>query len=367
MTIFATKRPIITMATNTKINLKLALPLPEFFQHKKLRQERLPPTPEENEQAQLEDQELGDSVQDAIEWIKSTICEQGRWEEHLSFIRVDCPHNMAELRQLGRLSKAEGTTQCRKMIRIPVLYDEIGCFLWEKLAALERGPDFGKEDEEKAAEYAREVTSRAMLALDERFRFDPPPSTAASSTAKRKGRARQDSEPISPKNMQHSQAESSHQTRRSTSYGCHFCHPQNTNEQLGIPEDIRADSVSATRGRVVDQPSHSRGSHHQAPSQASQSPSETQERAAFFNHSRRTSYSSSLLWQRDPAASTRSGSGSSGGSVRSRGSRDGSLAGRVGSVVGNLGRGVATAIGGGLSHGYGYGGRPDRSGSFRSV
>ncbi|KAL1871628.1 hypothetical protein Daus18300_004628 [Diaporthe australafricana] len=355
------------MATNTKLNLKLPLPLPEFFLHKKSRLEPLPPTPEENEDAQLEDQELGEAAQDATEWIKSTIREQGRWEEHLSFIRIDCPHNMAELRQLGRLAKSEGTMQCRKMIRIPVLYDEIGCFLWERLAALERGPDFGKEDEKKAAEYARQVTSRAMLALDERFCFDPPPSTAASSITKRKGRARQDSEPISPKHIQQAHAESSHQPRPSISYGCHFCHAQNTNEPPGIPEDIRADALSVTRGRVIDQPSPSRGPQHQALSRAGRSISEVQQPAAFFNHSRRTSYSGSVLWQRDPASSTRSSSRSSSGSVRSRGSRDGSLAVRVGSVVGNLGRGVVTAIGGGLSHGYGYGGQADRNGSFRSV
>ncbi|KAK2597568.1 hypothetical protein N8I77_012347 [Diaporthe amygdali] len=337
------------MATNTtKLNLKLSLPLPELFQHKKSRQERLPPHPEEDEQAHFEIQEVQeheDSAEDASEWIKSTIREQGRWEEHLSFLRIDCPHTMAELLQLGRLSRSEGTKQCRKMIRIPVLYNEIGCFLWEKLAALERGPDFSKEDEERAAEYAR-VKSRAMLALDERFRFDQPASAATSGAVKKTGRARQDSEPISPKHIRHPQSNASHQARPSTSQVCQFCQFSNTKEHTDISDDIRAETSTGTSGQA-------------------------QQPVAFFNHSRSSSYSSTVLWQRDRAAhsspsatSSRSGSDAS---VHSRRSRDGSLAGRVGSVVGNLGKGVATAIGGGLSHGYGYGGRADRSGSFWSV
>lgn len=377
------------MATNTRHHLKLSLPRPEFLQHKK--SQRLPPTPEEEEEFQFEGhEEGGDSAEDATEWIKSTIREQGRWERHLSLIRVDCPHTMAELRQLGRLSKPEGTRQCRKMIRIPVLYDEIGCFLWEKLAALERGPDFGKEDEERAADYARGVTYRTRAAaLDERFRFDAPASASASGgAAARRGRARQDSEPISPKHIQQTQAEPSDVSGPNTSNNCHFCQSRNTSEHPTIPTEITADALGATRGRVVDQqqPPTSRGSHtHTRLSRsASRSSSRTRRPSAFFNYSRSSSYSSTLLWRHDRqgstascsasagadgdrSASASSGSGSAAAAQGGQRSRDGSLGGRVGSVVGNLGRGVAIAIGGGLAHGYGYGGRADRSGSFRSV
>lgn len=378
------------MATNTRLNLKLSLPRPEFFPHKK--SQRLPPTPEEGEEFQFEAHEGGDSAEDATEWIKSIIREQGRWEEHLSLIRIDCPHTMAELRQLGRLSKSDGTRQCRKMIRIPVLYDEIGCFLWEKLAALERGPDFGREDEERAAEYARGVTYRTRVAaLDERFRFDAPASTSASSgTTARRGRARQDSEPISPKHIQQAQAELSDVSgpittqplRPSTSHDCHFCPSRTTREHPTIPTEITADALSATRGRVVDQHPHpSRGSQMQTrlSRSASRSSSRTRRPSAFFNYSRSSSYSSTLLWRHDRQGSTvscsagangRSASASassSSGSAHGQQSRDDSLSGRVGSVVGNLGKSVVVAIGGGLAHGYGYGGRADRSGSFRSV
>lgn len=374
------------MATNTRLHLKLSLPRPEFLQHKK--SQPLPPTPEENEEFQFETQEGGDSAEDATEWIKSTIREQGRWERHLSLIRVDCPHTMAELRQLGRLSKSEGTRQCRKMIRIPVLYDEIGCFLWEKLAALERGPDFGKEDEERAAEYARGVTYRTMMALDDRFRFDAPRSlhvdSGATNSTTKWGRPRQDSEPVSPKHINPSQADSSEEKRPSTSSGCHFCQPNNANEHPGIPADIRSDALAATRGRVVDDqhlPS-SRRTHGQArlTRSLSRSSSQTQRPSTFFNHSRRSSNASTLLWRRDhhpghsslPDTTTTNGNrrsaSSSSGRVSGQGSRprsrDDSLGGRVGSVVGNLGRGVAVAIGGGLAHGYGFGGRADRSGSW---
>lgn len=382
------------MATNTRLNLKLSLPRPEFLHHHHKKSQRLPPTPEEGEEFQFEAleeevevQEGGDSAEDPTEWIKNTIREQGRWEEHLSLIRVDCPHTMTELRRLGRLSKSEGTRQCRRMIRIPVLYDEIGCFLWEKLAALERGPDFGREDEERAAEYARGVSYRTMVAaLDERFRFDAPGGVHATKT----GRARQDSEPISPKHVRHAQAESSrpataHQSRTNpASHDCHFCQCGNTNEPPAIPDDITAEALDATRGRVVDQyPPPSRESQTQAkPSSrsVSRSSSRTRRPSAFFNHSRSSSYSSTLLWRHErhdsvaPSSSSpmetkgrnASGSGSSGGSGSAQGrqSRDSSIGSRVGSVVGNIGRGVAVAIGGGLAHGYGYGGRADQSGSF---
>lgn len=385
------------MATNTRHHLKLSLPRPEFLQQKK--SQRLPPTPEEGEEFQFEAHEVSDSTEDATEWIKSTIREQGRWERHLSLIQIDCPHTMAELRQLGRLSKSDGTRQCRKMIRIPVLYDEIGCFLWEKLAALERGPDFGREDEERAADYARGVTYRTRVAtyrtrvaaLDERFRFDAPASTSASSgAAARKGRARQDSEPISPKHIQQAQAELSdvsgptttQQSRPNTSHNCHFCPPGSTRGHPSIPTEITADALGATRGRVVDQRTPtSRGSQVQTrlSRSASRSSSRTRRPPAFFNYSRSSSYSSTLLWRHDRQGSTAScsagGNGrsasasasSSSGSAPGQPSRDDSLGGRVGSVVGNLGKSVVVAIGGGLAHGYGYGGRADRTGSFRSV
>lgn len=377
------------MATNTRLHLKLSLPRPEFLHRKS---QPLPPTPEENEEAfQFQPQEDGDS-EDATEWIKSTISDQGRWERHLSLIRIDCPHTMSGLRKLGRLSKSEGTKECRKMIRIPVLYDEIGCFLWEKLAALERGPDFGREDEEKAAEYARGVTQRTMMAVDERFRFDQPEVDRSTTKTTRTidGRARKDSEPISPKHIHQSQADSSPQDKRpSTSVPCNFCQSTNASEHPANPADIPADALGATRGRIAgDQnPAPSRGSPHarlRLTRSLSRSSGQTPRRpAAFFNHSRRSSYSSSLLWQHDsdhehrnpgpsPLADTRrSGSSHSGrallkGGSRAR-SRDETLGGRVGSVVGNLGRGVAIAIGGGLAHGYAHKGRADRNGSFWSV
>jgi len=334
------------MAANTRLHLKLSLPRPEFLQHHK-KSQPLPPTPEENEGFQFETPGEGGTAEDATEWIKSTIREQGHWEDHLSLIRIDCPHTMAELRQLGRLSKSEGTRQCRKMVRIPVLYDEIGCFMWEKLAALERGPDFGKEDEEKEAEY---------------------------------GRPRQDSEPISPKHSNQSQADSYEEKRPSTSYTCNFCHSSIANEHPGIPADIPADAMAATRGRVVDSqpPQPSRGSPKARLSRSlSRSSSRTARPTTFFNHSRRSSYSSTLLWRRDnhygppSVADTRRSASTGSGHASAQGSRptsrDDSLGGRVGSVVGNLGRGVAVAIGSGLAHGYGFAGRADRGGSFWSV
>ncbi|POS72284.1 hypothetical protein DHEL01_v209320 [Diaporthe helianthi] len=371
------------MATNTRLHLKISLPRPEFLNRKS---QPLPPTPEENEEFQFEPQEDGDS-EDATDWIKSTIRDQGRWERHLSLIRIDCPHNMAGLLKLGRLSKSEGTRECRKMVRIPVLYDEIGCFLWEKLAALERGPDFGKEDEERAAEYARAVTYRTMMALDERFRFDQPEvdsdnTTNTTKTTKPRRRTRQDSEPVSPKHILQSHAESSRaslEKRPSIPNPCNFCQSTNISEHPALPAEIPADALAATRGRTVDakNPAPSRGSPHArlrlTRSLSRSSSGQVPRRAAtFFNHSRRSSYSSTLLWWHDNdhdhdnrgplslADTRRSTSGRAW-------SRDDTIGGRVGSVVGNLGRGVAVAIGGGLAYGYGHRGRADRNGSLWSA
>ncbi|KAG8157514.1 hypothetical protein KVR01_012556 [Diaporthe batatas] len=375
------------MATNTRLHLKLSLPRPEFLHRKS---QPLPPTPEENEEEfQFARQETGDS-EDATDWIKSTIRDQGRWERHMSLIQIDCPHNMAGLRRLGRLSKSEGTKACRKMVRIPVLYDEIGCFLWEKLAELERGPDFGREDEEKAAEYARGVTYRTMMALDERFRFDQPAVDGdIARTTRIHGRARQDSEPVSPKHIHQPQADSSPQEKRpSIPHACNFCRSSSACERPTIPAEIAADALAATRGRIVDdqQAAPLRGSPHarlrltRSLSRSGQTPPRA---PVFFNHSRRSSNSSSLIWRHDSdqqhpdpgpssLADARRSASSSGrrgpakGPGRAR-SRDDTLGGRVGSVVGSLGRGVVVAIGGSMAHGYGQSGRVNRNGSLWSV
>jgi hypothetical protein len=378
------------MTTNTRLHLKLSLPRPEFLQHHK-KSLPLPPTPEENEEYQPETLgEEGDTAEDATEWIKTTIREQGHWEEHLSLIRIDCPHTMSELRRLGRLSKGDGTRQCRKMIRMPVLYDEIGYFLWRKLAVLERGPDFEKEDEERAAEHARGMAyHHTLVMLDERFCFEKPAALCRTpsgsnnpinNTSTKSIRPRQDSEPVSPKHIVYRPQlndSSKHEDKGPiNTYACNFCQSPTSAEHPGLPADIPADALAATRGRIVENMLPSKGSPHARLTRSlSRSSSRMVRPTTLFSHSRRSSYTSSLLWRRNDDghhelrhSSSSPNSDPRRSASRRNKSRDDSLSGRVGSVVGNLGRGVAVAIGGGLAHGYGFAGRADRGGgSFWSV
>lgn len=352
------------MVTPAKLALKIPLPIPEFFHlhSRRGRQGRLPATPEEIGHVEAEGQRCHTSPREAKEWLESMIRSSGRWDNHLSIIHIDCQYTTTELLELGRLPQKEGIIQCRKMVRAPVIFDEIGCFLWERLAEMEQGPNFRLEDEERAAEYMRDMRTKMTLAnLDERFRFDIPKYASPDGT----GRGRKDSEPISPTHVRQQLPkedewqEATPQRRPSHSpQAGYFCRCGGAYELSGVPDDIRNDSLNATRGRVVSSQKQ-RGTEYRDQKRGSMPTIPVQTPPAGLHNPRRiNSYTSTVLWQRDYASTADSSRSAS---------RRGSITDKVAHVMEALGKSVGSMLGDSLSHGYGYAGPSVRTGSVWTI
>lgn len=71
---------------------------------------------------------------DAREFIEAFVREG--WESYWSSITVTCDITLQELHNIGHLPRSQGTRECRKLLRAPVINDEIGTALWEKLAGM---------------------------------------------------------------------------------------------------------------------------------------------------------------------------------------------------------------------------------------
>lgn len=276
----------------------------------------------------------------AHDFIHTTIYSQDRFLAHASQIRIDCPYTLTELHRLGDLPQAEGVAACRRLVRVPVINDEIGLFLWTRLAetAARGASSISRREEEKAAEEdeVRRLRSEIFLAqLDQRFRFDRP-SPAAPVAADR----RRNSSPISPRQTRQRSfvatgspsSSSSHQQPRT------FSRQDSINE---VPEEIWGESLEgmiSTRGKPQPETSLAAERQQQQQSQTQARPTQ------FFSASRSSSYTGS---PREGGTPTTSGSQAS--SVRRLGS--GSIAGRLGSVVGGLGRSLGAVLGEGNSSG----------------
>ncbi|GKT51023.1 uncharacterized protein ColSpa_11204 [Colletotrichum spaethianum] len=74
------------------------------------------------------------SVAEAREFLRNFI--EARWEDQLlaGYIKIQCDLTMFEIRELGRLDKANGLQECRKLVSAPVIHDAIGYALWSELA-----------------------------------------------------------------------------------------------------------------------------------------------------------------------------------------------------------------------------------------
>ncbi|KAK1633254.1 hypothetical protein BDP81DRAFT_463471 [Colletotrichum phormii] len=59
-----------------------------------------------------------------------------RWESQWQsgYIKIDCDLTLDEIKELGRLRRAEGTRECRKLVTAPVIHDAIGHALWLEMA-----------------------------------------------------------------------------------------------------------------------------------------------------------------------------------------------------------------------------------------
>ncbi|KAJ4393567.1 hypothetical protein N0V93_002780 [Gnomoniopsis smithogilvyi] len=267
-------------------------------------EEPIPSIDEQEQQRQA-------SVCAANDLIRELIALEDRWSSHMSLIRVDCPHTLSELHALGNLPQSEGVAACSKLIRVPVIYEEIGRHIWTQLATVARGSN--SSDDSLAKAYTSTDTQLKdglfLERLDERFRFDKPASVSARSKLK-------DSPPMSPKDV--------HMRN-------YFCLPENIDEGDEGLEDSQSEAPSATRGRV---------SSRSGKSQPSARPDAERQRSFFSNGAGRNgSHVSLLKWSRErgtPPSASRTSS-----TTRDRSE---SLAGRLGSAVGGLGQRVAGVL-----------------------
>lgn len=73
-----------------------------------------------------------ESILNAQEFVADFVRE--RWGQHWHMIRIESDVTEAELRDLGRLPRDEGVRACCRLVRVPVIYEEIAIALWERLA-----------------------------------------------------------------------------------------------------------------------------------------------------------------------------------------------------------------------------------------
>ncbi|KAK1573881.1 uncharacterized protein LY79DRAFT_396790 [Colletotrichum navitas] len=92
---------------------------------------------EEGEQEEETSPETEQRRSDAAEafWFLRDFIE-ARWPVQLlaGYIKIQCDLTLDEIKELGRLNKAEGSRKCRKLVSAPVIHDEIGYALWSELA-----------------------------------------------------------------------------------------------------------------------------------------------------------------------------------------------------------------------------------------
>lgn len=277
-------------------------------------EEPTPPPDEQEERHQA-------SICAANDFIHDLITSDDRWSSHIALIRINCPYTLNELHGLGSLPQPEGVAACRKLIRVPVIHEELGLFIWTQLATLARGPKVTPKESnstrtEKGARY-QHTEGLFPAHLDDRFRFDMPASMAARTR-------HSDSPPMSPKDVQ----------QRS-----YFTLHENIDEgdEEGL-ENSQTELPPTTRGRVA-----SRSSQRQRSSATR--PDGERQRSFFSNNSSRNgSHATLLRWSRERGTQSPASRASS--TTRNR---SGSLAGRLGSAVGGLGQKVAGALGDGTS------------------
>lgn len=73
------------------------------------------------------------AVLDAQDYLRAFV-EEG-WPQHAACITVDCGAALDEVRAIGLLPREAGVLACRRLVRAPVINEEIGIALWERLAA----------------------------------------------------------------------------------------------------------------------------------------------------------------------------------------------------------------------------------------
>ncbi|KAK4249396.1 hypothetical protein C7999DRAFT_30132 [Corynascus novoguineensis] len=72
------------------------------------------------------------SAWEAEEVIRTFIDEQ--WSHRADYIKIDCRLTLPELHALGQLPREVGSLACRRLIRVPVIHEEVALSLWEHLS-----------------------------------------------------------------------------------------------------------------------------------------------------------------------------------------------------------------------------------------
>ncbi|KAK3333736.1 hypothetical protein B0T19DRAFT_440469 [Cercophora scortea] len=89
-----------------------------------------------------------ESIWQAQEFIR--IFVQEHWEDHWESVAIICELTLDELHKLGHLPKDEGTMACRRLLRVPVIHEEISIALWTKLAEITGGTGGDNKTKTKA-------------------------------------------------------------------------------------------------------------------------------------------------------------------------------------------------------------------------
>ncbi|KAL2016923.1 hypothetical protein VTK56DRAFT_2840 [Thermocarpiscus australiensis] len=76
------------------------------------------------------------AVWEAREFIRGFV--QEHWPQHSAMVSIDCSLTLDELHSIGHLPSTEGIRICSRLIRVPVIHEEIASALWERLAWLRR-------------------------------------------------------------------------------------------------------------------------------------------------------------------------------------------------------------------------------------
>jgi hypothetical protein len=95
-----------------------------------------PPNHHYNQQT-LNQQTLTNAIWDANEALRVFLLDH--WPHHAAYIKVDCDIPLGELHALSRLPKTEGLRACGRLVRVPVIHEEVALSLWEFLVM--RGED----------------------------------------------------------------------------------------------------------------------------------------------------------------------------------------------------------------------------------
>ncbi|KAG7286227.1 hypothetical protein NEMBOFW57_008533 [Staphylotrichum longicolle] len=125
------------------------------------------------------------AVWKAEEFLRAFINED--WSNHANYIRADCNLTLAELYAIGRLPEAEGSRTCRRLIRVPVIHEEVALSLWKKLAEKARNipepaqePEVAKNDRKGSVDSRMRKNLRRLLKKEQHSHRQTEEALAAS-------------------------------------------------------------------------------------------------------------------------------------------------------------------------------------------